>query len=90
MITKQMNELYELAGKVRPQSGWFYDDMDYIFGGEDNAMICEIRGAGFGLPMDDNAKFIAAANPVTVRALIDEIRELSHSLRTMKEGGTNE
>lgn len=33
-----------------------------------------------------NLKFIAAANPVTVRALIDEVRELRLALRTMKEG----
>ncbi len=79
----------ERLAKAATPGPWVYDGIAFV--GKENVpgkgfqMIADNdretgclrpRGFGAGLPLDANGKFIAAANPQTVLALVAEVRRL--------------
>jgi len=59
MTDSLLDELDRLAEKAT-KGEWFWDGINYIFSAKDgdSQMICEMRGVGAKLPIEDNADFI--------------------------------
>ena len=73
MKQERLAELKALTEAATP-GPWKYDGIMFIQD-PDTSMVCEIRGYGADLPMDDNAAFIAAAR-TALPELIAEIERL--------------
>lgn len=73
---KRIDKLEELAGKAT-QGEWIVSNSNFLIGDANNLLIanslCETRGQDQSRA---NARFIAAANPQTIREMIAELRRL--------------
>ena len=94
MLKYDVNLLKDAATKATP-GYWLTDYKNrYVFN-YDSIMICEIRGAGdlihdlgedgAAQQMENNCKYIAAANPEAILALIEELEKAKEAYVKLTE-----
>lgn len=70
-----LDELRRLATEATP-GPWVVSSEDNIITGPNGEIVCADGSGAFVAVGDDDARLIAAANPATILALLDEVEKL--------------